>query len=354
MRWATGRPGRRHRRRDRQGLRPTDELSELLATYGVLPMFGFPTRVRHSPRSRPSRTARTSTAPTVSDRPLDQAVSMFAPGCEGRPGRRFHTVAGFADWMPDFKGMKPVDPLGPEILVGLCDQCGAARERGRAGVRDLLAGLRMLPMHQPRGFRTTYQARDYDDEEDAVRRTRARPRSRWTATRTPHETVRGAPIRTYEQARLLQVNDNNERLFSIGQDVVTWLATDPELFADLKVATEEPGRCQRRSRSGRCATTDVLTVGLDSAHVPGGLVPLLADEVPAGTAAYRSLARGALRRGGQAPARHRPAGAGRRAAPAGRRLDERLPRRRARQWRRVRRRDRGRPRTSQRLLAEPG
>ena len=99
---------------------PRLELSELLATYGVLPMFGFPTRVRAAGQEASQGSQRLDTA-SVSDRSLDQAVSMFAPGARVVRDGALHTVAGFADWTPTWKGMAPVDPIGPEVRVGVCD-----------------------------------------------------------------------------------------------------------------------------------------------------------------------------------------------------------------------------------------
>ena len=57
------------------------ELSELLANAGILPMFGFPTRSRTS-TSQASDLASDLDNHSLSDRPLDQAISAFAPGAE--------------------------------------------------------------------------------------------------------------------------------------------------------------------------------------------------------------------------------------------------------------------------------
>ena len=57
------------------------ELSELLANAGVLPMFGFPTRVRQL-YSRWARSREDLDVYAVSDRSLDQAIANFSPGSE--------------------------------------------------------------------------------------------------------------------------------------------------------------------------------------------------------------------------------------------------------------------------------
>ena len=130
-------------------------------------MFGFPTRVRPLVRQRPQDSA-DSTRSTVSDRSLDQAVSMLRPARRSSATARVHTVAGFAAWSRTYNGMKPVDPLGPEIPVGRLRRVpGTARSTRRSQICQICgAGLRMVPMHQPAGFRTTYRERDYSDEND--------------------------------------------------------------------------------------------------------------------------------------------------------------------------------------------
>ena len=58
-----------------------DQLSERLANAGVLPMFGFPTRVRYLYHKRPMAGGEWPPEEVV-DRPLDLAISQFAPGSE--------------------------------------------------------------------------------------------------------------------------------------------------------------------------------------------------------------------------------------------------------------------------------
>ncbi|WP_300646133.1 DEAD/DEAH box helicase [Nocardioides sp.] len=267
----------------------TDELSELLATYGVLPMFGFPTRVRRLVRRRPSKLEELDNV-TVSDRPLSQAVSMFAPGAKIVRDGAVHTVAGFADWTPDFKGMKPVDPIGPEISLGLCDECGACA----VGATDPLcgicnAGLRIVPMHQPRGFRTVYHEVDFDGDEDQSANASA-PTISVDGEPETDVTVLGARLSGYAQARLVQVNDNNGRLFSVGEAHGSWLVTDADLYEDLKAWPPTNVIASKQIAIGELRTTDALTIGIAGGHTPGGLIPYSQSAMPAGLSAYRSLA----------------------------------------------------------------
>ena len=73
------------------------ELSERLANCGLLPMFGFPTRVRllfhqypHEGIWPPER--------GVVDRDLDIAISQFAPGSETVKDKAIHKAIGVANY----------------------------------------------------------------------------------------------------------------------------------------------------------------------------------------------------------------------------------------------------------------
>lgn len=144
------------------------ELSQRLAAVGVLPMFGFPTRVRDL-YSRRVRSRQDLGQAVVADRALNMAVSAFAPGSQVVRDGILHTSAGFASY--EFRGprMLPRDPLGPALHVAVCDACGAT-VIGPDQVHCAMCHepVDVIEMYQPRGFRTTYgTARDYDDENDA-------------------------------------------------------------------------------------------------------------------------------------------------------------------------------------------
>jgi DEAD/DEAH box helicase domain-containing protein len=274
----------------------TEELSELLATYGVLPMFGFPTRVRRLVSRRPSRLSDLDPA-TVSDRPLSQAVSMFSPGARIVRDGWVHVVAGFANWRATFNGMASVEPLGTPIVVAQCDACtGTFLDVESENCPVCGAGLRIFDMHQPAGFRTNYRPVDFDDENDES--PNAGMPSIAVADRPDTKSaLPGGQVSTYEQARLLQVNDNSGRLFTIGRNNDgTVLVEEPELFPDVSGWPPRGLPDPRKIAIGEMRTTDVLTVGLDSPHIPGGLIPYWQKALPAGIAAYWSLAE-VLRRG---------------------------------------------------------
>ncbi|GLY86463.1 hypothetical protein Airi02_043920 [Actinoallomurus iriomotensis] len=102
------------------------ELSERLAHVGVLPMFGFPTRVRYLYLERPQ--ASYPWPPKVAiDRDIAIAVSEFAPGAESIRDGEVYLSVGITEFEPK-PGNKPSyidEPLENQQTVGLCKTCNS-------------------------------------------------------------------------------------------------------------------------------------------------------------------------------------------------------------------------------------
>ncbi|HEV2619564.1 MAG TPA: helicase-related protein, partial [Acidobacteriaceae bacterium] len=196
-------------------------LSERLANKGLLPMFGFPTRVRllyhGQPRSWPPRQ-------TV-DRDLELAISMFAPGAETVKEGTIHTAIGVARYLRRGQTAVPdPDPLGQPVIVGLCGNCQhvetAAPNSASCPVCRAAAGTggqqyRAIDLRQPKGFVSYFtKARDYDGVFDFVARA-ARPK----VGRPPFSF---GIHRNFDigagQGRLHVINDNAGRLFNFSQE----------------------------------------------------------------------------------------------------------------------------------------
>jgi len=275
----------------------TDELSELLATYGVLPMFGFPTRVRNLVSSAPKQREDLDRV-VVSDRSLGQAVSMFSPGARIVRDGSVHVVAGFANWKPGInRSMRAVDPLGSASHLGICESCTATFIDPAGNECPVCrSGLRTFDMYQPSGFRTTYKKADFDDEQDESPNA-GRPSIAIADRPDTEAALLGGLVTTYEQARLVQVNDNSGRLFSVGRSGdQSILVSDQELFTDVRNWPPANLSDTKSIAIGEIRVTDVLTVALNTSHAPGGLVPYARRLLPAGLPAYWSLAE-VLRRG---------------------------------------------------------
>ena len=101
----------------------TNELSEKLASKGILPMFGFPTNVRifHTDKRIP----RLLPVSEGISRSLDIAISAFAPNSEIVKDKKVYKAAGFVHYRYQKGVVVEMNPLN-EIKGGyaLCSNCG--------------------------------------------------------------------------------------------------------------------------------------------------------------------------------------------------------------------------------------
>ncbi|NKY38112.1 DEAD/DEAH box helicase [Cellulomonas septica] len=258
------------------------ELSAALARYGHLPMFGFPTRVR-SLWDQPIRSTTWLADHAVADRSLDMAIGAFAPGAEVVKDGLVHTVAGFASYRPLGKSVQALDPLGTAKTLGRCDKCGRSQLSPSGDVCEACFGpLTMLDVYEPRGFRTTYKARPFNDDSDMP-----------SGAGAPELSVGGAfsalnpllavDLELYEQSRLVTVNDNFKQGFTF----------TPDSDGTILASQGKPGAL-RLQAIGEVRVTDALLVTPKRLSIPTGAIGL--HDQPSGRAAYTSLAE-LLRRG---------------------------------------------------------
>jgi hypothetical protein len=113
-------------------------LSERLANAGLLPMFGFPTRVRLLYTYWP-KFAETWPPKGAVDRDLDIAISQFAPGSQTVKDKEVHTAVGVVELQPQgntvasSSGFVPPLPDANPNPIGLCRNCQAVvRFSGRS------------------------------------------------------------------------------------------------------------------------------------------------------------------------------------------------------------------------------
>lgn len=271
-----------------------DELSELLATAGVLPMFGFPTRVRNLYGKR-ARTREDLDDVVVADRPLDMAVTAFAPGAQVVRDKLLHTAVGFAAYQVKGQLSSPKDPLGPAARVGTCRECQATLLRPTDESCPVCRGvLTTFDLYQPLGFRTSYAPKDYDDESESASQA-GLPALALAGPAQRVEEVGALSLETYEQAQVVQVNDNRGRLFplrALGDGSV--VVPDDSLYAP-KLWKPPAGSDLAEAAIGEIRTTDALVVNLARADVPTGVIAGTRAILPAGPSAFWSLAE-ALRR----------------------------------------------------------
>jgi DEAD/DEAH box helicase domain-containing protein len=270
---------------------PDQALSLLLAESGLLPMFGFPSRVRDLYGGMPK--GRDLGWATISDRPLGIAVSSFAPGSQVVRDKELHTAVGFVAYEISQGKAVPVDnPMGPPQPTTVCLNCGDVQLTGDANACSVCGGaMRQFDLHQPLGFRTTYEPVDYRDENDDVTRVSD---AAFAVTRPAVDEVDvlNTHLELFEQQRLVTYNDNNGALFSLVRQGGSYVATDDFLYRekDLKNWRWPKAAPQNRVAIGEIRVTDAVTVELRD--IEPVVIPYSHDTqmMPAGFSAHRSFA----------------------------------------------------------------
>ena len=262
---------------------PHSALSERLASMGVLPMFGFPTRARFLYHEWPSNWPPTR---GVIDRPLDIAISQFAPGAQTVKDDELHTAVGVVDYRPFANGVVAApDPLANPVVVGICRRCQALVPQPSphggcpycAAARSP-AGYRTVEVNEAPGFITWFQI---DAEfSGGFEFTPRALRARIGASQNPVAQSRNFTVDSGSQ-RVYRINDNNGADFVFqklrNQDV--WITeaafeqalrdlTMPEQRAITKPSFDPTAGPLVRSLAS-IVNTDVLTAGI--ADVPVGI-----------------------------------------------------------------------------------
>ena len=242
-------------------------LSERLANAGVLPMFGFPTRIRFLHHDRP-RHAYPWPPEEVIDRELDIAISQFAPAAETVKDGLIHTAIGVVDYRPQGNSIvERPGPLGPAITVGLCASCQAVDGSqppptscavcGATPAQD--PGYRVIDLAQPAGFRTGGSSRDFDGAFEWTPRA-----SRQKMGITPLPVSQRANFEVWaDQETVYVVNDNDGRLFTFEKLVQgeTWATRAALAAAGINTPIDAAAGSDQRALAS-VKVTDVLVLGI--------------------------------------------------------------------------------------------
>jgi DEAD/DEAH box helicase domain-containing protein len=273
------------------------ELSEQLASAGVLPMFGFPTRVRPLYHRKP-RSASDDSA-TVSDRDLEIAVSSFAPGAEILRDKEVHVCVGFAAWQHKRPRVTPdPNPLGDALPLKRCQHCGSVEladprheEGGMCPVCQ--SSTDSFQLFQPRGFRTDYAPRDYDDVERG--HPIGMPQLGWTPEEAEQWAFGALRLTVRPGANVFTINDNFGQLYEMYKFDGTVVVPAPELYSDLPRLPADRFEAEPdfRGAIGVVRPTDVLVLEPTELQIPGphGVVTTQPEaSCPAGRPALWSFA----------------------------------------------------------------
>lgn len=197
-----------------------DDLSQLLAGAGLLPMFGFPTSVRYLYLSRPQR-SNPWPPKGVIDRDLSMAVSAFAPLSEVVRDGKVYPVVGITAFKPAGAGApQPVpDPLGNATALYICRTCSYLGDKRAGDGSDTCprcgagpAYFSEVPLREPLGFRSGI-ATDFDGNFSWSPRAMA-ARAMADATKLSESAVGRARVLAGPAERYV-INDNGGRLFPL-------------------------------------------------------------------------------------------------------------------------------------------
>lgn len=271
-------------------------LSERLAEEGLLPMFGFPTRIRYLYQRRPRLVnGILDDESGVIERHLDIAISQFAPGAQTVKDDELVTSVGVVDYrIMGNQVTEGPNPLGTAVSVGICRQCqalvpDAAPDSPQCPYCLAAAptNYRVARLSEPPGFCTWYQVRaDFSGHfEFAPRALRARM---GTSTHDPI-TRRNFTLDAISQARVYRINDNDGQDFEFRKlaNSNVWITQEgfDQSLEDLPRAERQRIQAPQydaatgtdRRALASISRTDVLTVTLPDVPIGLTLNPAIAE-----------------------------------------------------------------------------
>lgn len=243
-------------------------LSERLAAAGLLPMFGFPTTVRSL--FGPKNNATKVNDIAVSDRPLDYAIWAFSPGAETPKDKEIYTAYGVAHW--EEAGNRLVadpDPLGAAISFTRCmdTNCGTVRTGDSTTCAVCEGPSNPFQLFQPKGFRTTYKNRDYDDQRSRGPNLPP-PVLAFEPEKAEARNEGAAELNIVSEKPIAIINDNGGNLFSFYRDRDTMVVPEPALYRQGSPWRMRDGQqAEVTGAIGAVFSTDILTI--DMIGMPG-------------------------------------------------------------------------------------
>ena len=260
-----------------------DALSERLANAGLLPMFGFPTRVRLLYTNWPDSGHPWPPEKGLVDRDIDIAISQFAPGSETVKDKAVHTACGVVELYPAGDQVDSrsgfVPPLEEEnpAWIGLCKHCQAVISLKPEDVPDkgveipapincqVCGETELLPIdaREPKGFFTDQQPTDFDGAFEWNPRA-TRPTLNFEIKPEKPGTIGNSEVSVLEDKEILSINDNGGACGFVFQKATVrrrrWrgaYAVAPENSQKVSVSGS-PSRIALLSRR----RTDILLVGM--------------------------------------------------------------------------------------------
>ncbi|TDE14788.1 DEAD/DEAH box helicase [Dyadobacter psychrotolerans] len=195
------------------------DLSERLASAGILPMFGFPTQSRNLYQSEPQKLPATD----IVSRDLDLAISMFSPGSEVIKDKVILKPVGVVHYKQVGGAVDEVDGRG--VLKGgifKCTGCNTVYlSNTNSECRICKSSLESFNAMSPLGFCVDYDTTpdDFDGRfewNSSAGEVKLDPDSNLE----PSPTAKNLIIKSNqlpESGRVHQINDNKGKLFKFGK-----------------------------------------------------------------------------------------------------------------------------------------
>jgi DEAD/DEAH box helicase domain-containing protein len=198
-------------------------LSERLANAGLLPMFGFPTKVRALYEEKPNKLP----AENLVDRNLDLAISEFSPGSEIIKDKKVLRPVGVVHYEYSNGMVVEKDGSGRDLLpngVFRCESCETLYlERPASNQCTVCASeeLKAIKAMSPLGFCVDYESpsEDFDGTFDWASRAgdvRLDPNSKIENKQHINNLVLKSN-KIPKEGIVHQINDNNGKLFRFGK-----------------------------------------------------------------------------------------------------------------------------------------
>lgn len=248
-----------------------EELSEILAWSGVLPMFGFPSRVRSLWSRVPRYEDKELGSSQLSDRPIDMAVSAFAPGAELVRDGWVYKANGFGNWINIGHVIKSIDGMGPEKQVLQCknQDCAAYFYDSHLNKCPICESqnLAITNFYQPNGFIAIGTKKEFDDSSSAP--TPYSGDTKFIEIKAPtQERVEFGrlEVEVYDQASILELNDN----FGLGFTVMK--KQGRPFWETVNGPVPEDAFVRAGFAIGSEKTSDVLVLTPSGLDVPGGVI----------------------------------------------------------------------------------
>jgi len=196
------------------------ELSETLANAGILPMFGFPSKVRYLYEEKVDRFP----VENMTDRNLDIAISAFAPGSQIVKDKKLYTSVGLVNY--EIQDGRVVETNGLNLVehgVKKCENCSAIyfNDPNIINCENCSSQVPLIEHQaaQPLGFCIEYgHSSDFDGRFEFVPQSSESVLDPGSKLDT-NEEVRNLIIKSNkipETGIVHQINDNNGERFRLG------------------------------------------------------------------------------------------------------------------------------------------